>query len=89
MSGRFALILASLAALALTSACVVRHHPPPAYRSSPPPPHHRDCRPVCDQWGHERRCHRRCSLYSNGVCVRWTQHCDHRRFCRRHVTRCY
>jgi hypothetical protein len=82
----------------LLTGCIVRHPGPPPPRRHhievrPGHRHHRHhrrrhCRQVCQRWGHERHCERRCRMYSNGGCFRWEQHCSDRRVCRRYVDRC-
>jgi len=67
--------------VAALSGCIVQH------RNGPPPRGGR-CSTQCASYGKRRVCDRRCRVWRNGVCVSYKQHCEHTRYCQRHVTRC-
>lgn len=53
------------------------------YRSEP-----QRCATRCGAYGHRRICQRRCSVWRNGVCVRYVEACRNEAHCQRQVTRC-
>ena len=80
---RHALLAVSLT-LALLSAggCIVHH------RHRGAPVRNSRCATQCAAYGQRRVCNRRCSVWRNGVCAKYRQHCHNTRYCRRHATRC-